>query len=137
ALADILKAAGSATLQIDKAANATALADRKYVHQKIEISRQYIQDKKAENARHEYQLNYQQIKGYLDVYLVDVDRQTAIVEQSNRPELKQIESDKAYQDKLLNDYLGNGDKARVDLIPQKNYVGIKSKFKEFINALGF
>ncbi len=137
ALADILKAAGSATLQIDKAANATALADRKYVHQKIEISRQYIQDKKAENARHEYQLNYQQIKGYLDVYLVDVDRQTAIVEQSNRPELKQIEADKAYQDKLLNDYLGNGDKARPDLIPQKNYTGIKGKFKEFLGALGF
>jgi len=37
ALADILKAAGSASLQIDKAANATALADRKYIHQKIEM----------------------------------------------------------------------------------------------------
>ncbi|MFM6081510.1 MAG: hypothetical protein ACKPCI_23860 [Dolichospermum sp.] len=42
ALADILKAAGSASLQIDKAANSTALADRKYVHQKIELSQQYL-----------------------------------------------------------------------------------------------
>ncbi|MFM6252091.1 MAG: hypothetical protein ACKPEQ_23590, partial [Dolichospermum sp.] len=42
ALADILKAAGSASLQIDKAANSTALADRKYVHGKVELSQQYL-----------------------------------------------------------------------------------------------
>jgi hypothetical protein len=137
ALADILKAAGSASLQIDKAANSTALADRKYVHQKIEIGRQYLADKQAENARHEYQLNYQQIKGYMDAFLVDVDRQTAILEQSNRPENKQIEADKQYQGRVINEYLDNGNDARVDLIPQKNYVGIKGKFKEFMNALGF
>ncbi|MFM6367490.1 MAG: hypothetical protein ACKPGN_04515, partial [Dolichospermum sp.] len=52
ALADILKAAGSASLQIDKAANSTALADRKYVHGKVELSQQYLLDKKAENTRH-------------------------------------------------------------------------------------
>ena len=137
ALADILKAAGSASLQIDKAANSTALADRKYVHGKIEIGRQYLQDKKAENTRHEYQLNYQQIKGYLDAYLVNVDRQSAILEQSNRPEIKQIEADKQYQSRMINEYLDNGNNARIDLIPQKNYLGIRGKFKEFMSALGF
>ncbi|MFM6443872.1 MAG: hypothetical protein ACKPGQ_18015 [Dolichospermum sp.] len=137
ALADILKAAGSASLQIDKAANSTALADRKYVHSKIEIGRQYLADKQAENARHEYQLNYQQIKGYIDAFLVDVDRNNAILEQSNRPELKQREADKQYQGKVVNEYLDNGSDARIDLIPQKEYRGIKGKFKEFIGALGF
>ena len=137
ALADILKAAGSASLQIDKAANSTALADRKYVHQKIEIGRQYLADKQAENKRHEYQLNYQQIKGYLDAYLVDVDRQSAILEQSNRPEIKQIEANKQYKGKVINEYLDNGNDARPDLIPQKNYTGIKGKFQEFMSALGF
>lgn len=137
ALADILKAAGSASLQIDKAANSTALADRKYVHQKIEIGRQYIQDKQTENARHAYQLNYQEVKGYMDAFLVDVDRQTAILEQSNRPELKQVEADKTYQGRVINEYLDNGNDARVDLIPQKNYLGIKGKFREFMSALGF
>ncbi|MFM6043929.1 MAG: hypothetical protein ACKPCC_15220, partial [Dolichospermum sp.] len=136
-LADILKAAGSASLQIDKAANSTALADRKYVHSKIEIGRQYLADKQAENARHEYQLNYQQIKGYIDAFLVDVDRNNAILEQSNRPELKQREADKQYQGKVVNEYLDNGSDARIDLIPQKEYRGIKGKFKEFIRALGF
>ncbi len=137
ALADILQAAGSASLQIDKAANSTALADRKYVHQKIEIGRQYIQDKQAENARHEYQLSHQQIKGYMDAFLVDVDRQTAILEQSNRPELKQVDADKQYQSRVVNEYLTNGNDARVDLIPQKEYRGIKGKLKEFMSALGF
>lgn len=137
ALADILKAAGSASLQIDKAANSTALADRKYVHQKIEIGRQYLADKQAENTRHAYQMNYQEVKGYMDAFLVDVDRQTAVLEQSNRPELKQREADKQYQGKVINEYLDNGNDARVDLIPQKNYVGIKGKFKEFMSALGF
>ena len=137
ALADILKAAGSASLQIDKAANSTALADRKYVHGKIEIGRQYLQDKAAENARHSYQMNYQEVKGYMDAFLVDVDRQTAILEQSNRPELKQIDADKQYQGKVINEYLVNGNDARIDLIPQKEYRGIKGKLKEFMAALGF
>lgn len=137
ALADILKAAGSASLQIDKAANSTALADRKYVHGKIEIGRQYLADKQAENSRHEYQLNYQQIKGYMDAFLVGVDRQSAVLEQSNRAEIKQVEADRQYQGKVINEYLDNGNDARVDLIPQKNYLGIKGKFKEFLGALGF
>jgi hypothetical protein len=137
ALADILKAAGSASLQIDKAANATALADRKYVHQKIEISQQYLADKKSENTRHQYQINYQQIKGYMDAFLVDVDRNSAIFEQSNRPELKQMDSDKTYQDRLVNEYLDNGSNARTDLIPKRNYLGIREKFNQVKSALGF
>ncbi|MFM6551961.1 MAG: hypothetical protein ACKPHV_20200 [Microcystis panniformis] len=137
ALADILKAAGSASLQIDKAANSTALADRKYVHGKVELSQQYLLDKKAENERHTYQLNYSQIRGYMNAFLVDIDRNTAILEQENRPEIQQIAADKTYQDKLINEYLDNGDNARPDLIPQKNYTGIKSKFKQFMSSLGF
>ena len=117
ALADILKATGTAALQIDKAANSTALADRKYVHQKTEISRQYLLDKQAENTRHEYQLNYQEVKGYMDAFLVDVDRQAAILDQSNRPEVKQIGANQQYQGRVINEYLTNGNDARVDLIP--------------------
>ncbi|MFM6082819.1 MAG: hypothetical protein ACKPCI_30615, partial [Dolichospermum sp.] len=137
ALADILKAAGSASLQIDKAANSTALADRKYVHGKVELSQQYLLDKQSENQRHNYQLNYQQIRGYMNAFLVDVDRNTTILEQENRPEIQQIAADKTYQDKLINEYLDNGDNARPDLIPKKEYTGIKGKFKQFLTSLGF
>ncbi|MBD2296863.1 hypothetical protein H6G06_26150 [Anabaena sphaerica FACHB-251] len=137
ALADILQAAGKSTLAIDKAANATAIADRKFVHGKIELSAQYLIDKKLENDRHKYQLNYQEVKGYMDAFLVGVDRDVAVLEQNNRPEWKQIEADKKYQEKVIDEYLDNGNDARVDLIPQKNYRGIKGKIQQLLGALGF
>lgn len=137
ALADILQAAGKSTLAIDKAANATAIADRKFVHGKIELSAQYLIDKKLENDRHKYQLNYQEVKGYMDAFLVGVDRDVAVLEQNNRPEWKQIEADKKYQEKVIDEYLDNGNEARVDLIPQKNYRGIKGKIQQLLGALGF
>ena len=137
ALADILKASGNAALRITKAMDSTALADRKYVNGRVEQARQHLTDKQAENARHSYQMNYQEVKGYMDAFLVDVDRQTAVLEQSNRPELKQREADKQYQGKVANEYLDNGNDARLDLIPQKNYRGIRGKIQEFMGALGF
>jgi hypothetical protein len=137
ALADILKAAGSASLQIDKAAASTTLADQKFVHGRIEIAKQVLIDKKTENDRHNYQLNYSQIKGYMDAFLLDVDRQSAILEQSNRPEIKQVQEDKAYESKVIDEYLEEGDKARPDLIPNRNYRGIKGKFQQIKTALGF
>jgi hypothetical protein len=137
ALADILQAAGKSTLAIDKAANATAIAERKFVHGKIELSAQYLIDKKLENDRHKYQLNFQEVKGYMDAFLVGVDRDVAVLEQNNRPEWKQIEADKKYQEKVIDEYLDNGNDARVDLIPQKNYRGIKGKIQQLLGALGF
>ena len=137
ALADILKASGAASLRITKAMDQTALADRKYVNGRVEQARQYLTDKQAESTRHSYQMNYQEGKGYMDAFLVDVDRQTAVLEQSNRPGFKQREADKQYQGKVVNEYLDNGNDARLDLIPQKNYTGIKGRFQEFLGALGF
>ena len=78
-----------------------------------------------------------EVKGYMDAFLVDVDRQTAVLEQSNRPEFKQREADKQYQGKVVNEYLDNGNDARLDLIPQRNYRGIRGKLQEFMGALGF
>lgn len=137
ALADVLKAAGSASLQIDKAAASTTLADQKFVHGRVELAKQFLIDKKSENDRHNYQLNYSQIKGYMDAFLVDVDRQNAILEQSSRPEIKQVQEDKAYETKVINEYLDEGDRARLDLIPNRNYRGIRGKFEQIKAALGF
>lgn len=137
ALSEILQAAGKSTLAIDKAANATAIADKKFVHGKIELSAQYLIDKKLENDRHKYQINHQEVQGYMDAFLVDVEREAATIEQNNRPEWKQIEADKKYQEKVIDEYLDNGDNARIDLIPQKNYRGIVGKIQKLLGALGF
>jgi hypothetical protein len=139
ALADILKASGSASLKITKAMDGTALADRKFVNGRVEQAKQYLTDKSTEVSRHAYTLNYQQVKGYMDAFLVDVDRNDAVLNQTLRPEVKQVQEEKRYKGKLVDEYLTEGNDARVDLISHKEYTGqgIKGRLKEFMGALGF
>jgi hypothetical protein len=137
ATADILLQAGKSAIAIDKAGSQVMLGQQKYVHSRQELAQEFVIGKNAENTRHKYQVNYTQIKGYVDAHLVGVDQQTAILEQSNRPEIKQIAADEAYQTKTMNEALSKGGNARYDLIPEKNYVGIRGKFQEFLGALGF
>jgi hypothetical protein len=137
ATADILLQAGKSAIAIDKAGSQVMLGQQKYVHSRQELAQEFVIGKNAENTRHKYQVNYTQIKGYVDAHLVGVDRQTAILEQSNRPEIKQVAADEAYQTKTMNEALSKGETARYDLIPEKNYVGIRGKFQEFLGALGF
>jgi Fe-S cluster assembly ATPase SufC len=83
-------------------------------------------------------MNYTQIRGYIDAHLVGVDQQTAILEQSNRPEIKQVAADEQYQQRTMNEALSKGETARYDLIPEKNYrTGIMGKIAEIRSALGF
>lgn len=138
ATADILLQAGKSAIAIDKAGSQIILGQQKYVHQRQELSQQFVLDKNTENTRHKYQMNFTQIKGYVDAHLVNVDQQTAILEQSNRPELKQIAADETYQTKTMNEALSKGENARYDLIPQKDYRGgIMGKIQEIRSALGF
>jgi hypothetical protein len=137
ATADILLQAGKSAIAIDKAGSQVMLGQQKYIHSRQELAQEFVLGKNAENTRHKYQVNYTQIKGYVDAHLVGVDQQTAILEQSNRPEIKQIAADEAYQTKTMNEALSKGENARYDLIPEKNYVGIRGKFQEFLGALGF
>jgi len=139
ALADILKASGSASLKITKAMDGTALADRKFVNGRVEQAKQYLQDKSVEVSRHTYTLNFQQVKGYMDAFLVDVDRDDAVLNQTLRPELKQVQEEKRYKGKLVDEYLSEGNDARPDLITRKEYTGqgIAGRLREFMGALGF
>ncbi len=137
ATADILLQAGKSAIAIDKAGSQVMLGQQKYVHQRQELAQEFVLGKNTENTRHNYQMNYTQIRGYIDAHLVGVDQQVAIWEQSHRPEIKQVAADEQYRQRTMNEALNKGENARYDLIPEKNYVGIKGKFKEFMNALGF
>lgn len=137
ATADILLQAGKSAIAIDKAGSQVMLSQQKFIHQRQELAQEFVIGKNSENSRHAYQMNYTQIRGYIDAHLVGVDQQVAILEQSNRPEIKQVAADEAYQTKTMNEALGKGENARYDLIPQKEYRGIKGKLKEFMGALGF
>lgn len=138
ALADILKASGKSSLAIDKAGVQTSLANQKYINQRVELANQFLLDKRAENVRHEYQLNYQQIRGYVNAHLTAIDQQVAVLEVENQPEVKQIAANQQYQTRVLNEALSNGEQARYDLIPKKDYrTGFMGKLLEFKSALGF
>lgn len=138
ATADILLQAGKSAIAIDKAGSQVMLSQQKFIHARQELAQQFVLDKNTENTRHNYQMNFTQIKGYVDAHLVGVDQQTAILEQSNRPEVKQIASDETYQTKTMNEALSKGENARYDLIPQKDYRGgIMGKIQEIRSALGF
>jgi hypothetical protein len=138
ATADILLQAGKSAIAIDKAGSQVMLGQQKYVHQRQELAQEFVLSKNTENTRHNYQMNYTQIKGYVDAHLVGVDQQVAILEQSNRPEIKQVAADEQYQTKTINEALNKGETARYDLIPEKQYAGgFKAKLLEFKAALGF
>ncbi|WP_016948695.1 hypothetical protein [Anabaena sp. PCC 7108] len=139
ATADILLQAGKSAIAIDKAASQVMLGQQKYVHQRQELAQEFVVSKNTENTRHNYQMNYTQIKGYVDAHLVGVDQQVAILEQSNRPENKQIAADEQLQSKQISEALEKGENARYDLIPEKQYhtPGFKERFMQFKAALGF
>jgi hypothetical protein len=138
ATADILLQAGKSAIAIDKAGSQVMLGQQKYIHQRQELAQEFVIGKNTENTRHNYQMNYTQIKGYVDAHLVGIDQQTAILEQSNRPEIKQIAANEQYQQKTMNEALNKGETARYDLIPQKDYRGgIMGKIQEIRSALGF
>jgi hypothetical protein len=138
ATADILLQAGKSAIAIDKSASQVMLGQQKFIHSRQELAQEFVIGKNSENTRHNYQMNYTQIRGYIDAHLVGVDQQTAILEQSNRPEIKQVAADEQYQQRTMNEALNKGENARYDLIPEKDYrTGIMGKIAGIKAALGF
>jgi hypothetical protein len=139
ATADILVQAGKSAIAIDKASMQATLANSKYGHQRSELAAEFVASKTGENQRHQYQMNYTQIKGYLDAHLAGIDQQTSLLEQSYRPEIKQITADEQREMKVINEAINTGDRARYDLIPEKDYQtpGLKAKILQLRTALGF
>lgn len=139
ATADILVQAGKSALAIDKSVMQATLANSKYGHQRSELAAEFVASKTSEAQRHKYQMNYTQIRGYLDAHLAGVDQQTSLLEQSYRPEIKQIAADEQREMRELNEGLSKGSRARYDLIPDKDYQtpGLKAKLLQLKTALGF
>lgn len=140
ATSDILVQAGKSAIAIDKATMRATLENTKYGHTRSELAAEFVASKTAENQRHKYQMNYTEIRGYVDVHLAGVDQKTSLLEQSNRPEIKQIAADEQHEKRELTEALGQGDKARYDLLPEKDYQsapGLKAKLLQLKTALGF
>ena len=144
-IAKLLKQGASSAIAIDKAVAQTALANQKYVHQRKEIKTDYALQRQAETKRHEYALDFVQLKAYIDTHLAGVDRQAQTLQQNNRPQLKQVEENQRYELAATKELLTKGNSARLDLLPQKDYThswqpkdfGMMRKIQNLRNALGF
>lgn len=110
ATADILVQAGKSAIAIDKAVSQTMLANSRYGHERKELAQQFGIARNVENNRHNYQINYTEIKGYIDAQLVGVDQEAGILDQSNRPEVKKIAANEQLQQRQINVHFLNPDK---------------------------
>lgn len=144
--ANILKQAGSSGIAIDKAISQTLLASQKYKNQRSELAAEFAGAKAGEAQRHQYAINYLQLKSYIDLYIGGIDGQTRLIEQSNRPEFKQLDENQRYETAVSKHFLQHGDAAQPNLIPQKQYslagggdkpgTSLGQKAKSFLTALG-
>jgi hypothetical protein len=141
----ILKQGASSAIAIDKAASQALLANQKYGHQRSELAAEFTAAKTSEETRHQYAVNYIQLKAYIDQYLTKVDNDAKLVDQSYRPELKQVDEDKRYQMTAAKHLLQNGETARLDLMPKREYATVtegnkvmtfREKLKGLASALG-
>lgn len=154
-VANILKQGASSAINIDKSVSQAMLANQKYGNQRKELAAEFASAKTAEVMRHQYAINYIQLKAYIDQYMQRVDGKTKLVEQSNRPELKQIEEDTRYSSAVAKHLLSYGDNSQTNLLPHRQYATVEGSdsqgnkvvttFKEkltqsfgnVISALGF
>lgn len=121
-IADILKQAGSSAIAIDKASMQTLLAKQKYQNQRGETAAEFVGAKKSETLRHEYAMNYIQLKAYIDQHLQRVDGDGKLIDQSNRPEVKQMGEDSRYSLAAAKHLLEYGNNEQLELLPRRDYV---------------
>lgn len=151
-VAAILKQSASSAINIDKATSQASLANSKYENQRKELKAEYIAAAKAELQRHNYAINYAQLKSYIDLYMTGVDGDARLIEQTNRPEIRQIEENNRLEMSAAKALLGNGENTRLDLLPNRQYVpsdsspetprikqskGIMESLGRIVSALGF
>lgn len=120
-VSNILKQGASSAINIDKSVSQAMLANSKYGHQRSELAAEFAVARNTENTRHQYAINYIQLKAYIDQHLTGVDNSTKLIEQANRPELKQLEEDTRYQMTAAKHLLQYGENEQLELLPKREY----------------
>jgi hypothetical protein len=149
-VANITKQGANSAIAIDRSVSQAMLASQKYGNQRKELAAEFSIARTAETTRHQYAINYIQLKAYIEQYLMKVDGNAKLVDQANRPEVKQMAEDSRYELAAAKHLLENGDNARLDLLPRREYAtvqegnnvttfkeNIQQKFGGLLSALGF
>lgn len=141
---NILTKGAKAAVQIDKAVAKALLGNQKYIHEKTELKLDSSNQWKAEAIRHQYAIDYVELKSYIDFYLGNVDQNARLIDQNNRPIIKQVAEDERYETLVAKELLANGESARPDLITRREYAvnqpkesGFAQTFRQIRGALGF
>lgn len=139
----ILAKSAKAAVQIDKASAQAILANHKYVNENDELKLDAKNQWTAEAARHQYQIDYIGLKSYIDLYMSGVDSNARLLEQNNRPKIRQVAEDERYETLVAKELLANGGNSRVDLINRREYApsqresGFVRTIRQIKCALGF
>lgn len=149
-VANIVKQGANSAIAIDRSVSQTMLANQKYGNQRKELAAEFASAKSSETIRHQYAINYIQLKAYIEQYLMRVDGNAKLIEQANRPEVKQMGEDSRYELAAAKHLLEHGDNSRLDLLPRREYAtvqegnkvttfkeNIQQKFSGVLSALGF
>lgn len=123
-ISDIVRQGATSAINTDKAILQAMLANQKYGHQRKELAAEFATSKSSETTRHQYAINYIQLKAYIDQYMMKVDGNAKLLDQSNRPELKQMDEDVRYNSTVAKHLLTHGDNSQIDLMTRREYATV-------------
>lgn len=107
--------------KIDKASNQALLATQQYTHDQSLLALEYGQSLDSINAKSAQTREYLNLKHYVATYLQDIDHQYRILQETQRPVVKQFSEDERYGFAIAQHYLQHGDMSRPELVPHKQY----------------
>lgn len=145
-LGSIAQDAAKSATAINQSINSTIHGNRKYLNTLEEQKQTFQYQSTIESERHEYQTKYNQTQYIIDRNIWNVDSDAKAVDLANKPKLKQITADQAYELKRQEYLLEHGDTAPLDLINERQYVPASNQTKpkpkenlaaSFLRSLGF
>ena len=121
ALSDVAIEGARSGISIDRSVMNSTLANSKYIHDRRETAKEFVNRRDAENFRHQTTMEYLDVKGEIDKHISVVDAQVRIAGEANRPTMKQLQASEQQEIDITKHLLTYGENSRVDLLPNKNY----------------
>jgi hypothetical protein len=142
AQADIINAAKSNGLTIERLENQAKLGEQSFGNQIEEMKIVYNLSHTNEQQRHMDSKSYVEMKAYVDAHVKNVDQQLKLHGINTSVQAKQLSADKNYESRAAQTWLSSGDGREIDLIERPEYtmspIGQVRQFAQNIkNALGF
>ncbi|BAY20771.1 hypothetical protein NIES2100_05150 [Calothrix sp. NIES-2100] len=134
--AEILKAAGKGSTQIEKAQSSIKLANSQYLHSRSENAIDFHHAKLLEHQRHNLEMSYIKLQGMIKQSMQNVDGQAKLINTVNQVSIKQIQEDRNYQKAVVSHLLTNGDQSRPEYIIKKDYTPASRGVIGFLQSIG-